>query len=190
MTVSLLQLWLPIVLGTVLAWIASAVLHMVVKHHNADYQQLTNESEVTDAVRNGSPKLGLHSFPYCIDMKQMNEEGMQQRFKDGPVGFVTVLPNGLPNMGKLVGQQIVFFLIGSIFIAYCATLALAPGADYMAVFRFVGVVGFLAFGWGVVPFSIWFGHLWSMTAKYLLDALIYGLLVAGAFAWLWPAATG
>jgi len=27
---------------------------------------------------------------------------------------------------------------------------------------------------------------WVTTAKYLLDALIYGLVVAGSFAWLWP----
>jgi len=35
-------------------------------------------------------------------------------------------------------------------------------------------------------YSIWFGYQWSMTAKYLLDALIYALVVAATFAWLWP----
>jgi hypothetical protein len=189
-SVSLLQLWMPIVLGTFLCWIASALIHMVVKHHNSDYQRLTNEDEVMDAVRNGSPSLGLHTFPFCIDMKEMNDEGVQQRYKNGPVGLLTVLPNGLPKMGKLMVQQISFFLFGCVLIAYCATLALEPGAEYMAVFRFVAAVGFLAFGWGAIPYSIWFGHLWSMTAKYLLDALIYGLVVAGSFAWLWPAAIG
>ena len=190
MTISILQLWLPIVLGTFLAWIASGLIHMIVKYHNSDYQRLTNEDEVMDAVRNGSPTLGIHTFPFCIDMNEMKDEGVQQRFKNGPVGFLTMLPNGLPNMGKLMGQQISFFLVGCVLIAYCATLALEPGAQYMAVFRFVAAVGFLTFGWGIIPFSIWFGHLWSMTAKYLLDALIYGLVVAGSFAWLWPAATG
>ncbi len=188
MTISLVQLWLPIVLGTFLAWIASGLIHMVVKYHNSDYQRLTNEDEVMNAVRNGSPTLGIHTFPFCIDMNEMKDKGVQQRFKNGPVGFLTMFPNGLPNMGKLMGQQISFFLVGCVLIAYCATLALEPGAQYMAVFRFVAAVGFLTFGWGVIPFSIWFGHLWSTTAKYLLDALIYGLMVAGSFAWLWPAA--
>ncbi len=50
--------------------------------------------------------------------------------------------------------------------------------------------GFLAFGWGAIPYRIWFGILWPMTAMYLLDALIYSLVVAGSFAWLWPAAIG
>lgn len=188
MTVSLIQLWLPIVLGTFLAWIASALIHMALKYHNSDYQRLSNEDEVMNAVRNGSTNLGIHTFPYCIDMNEMKDKTVQERFIKGPVGFLTILPNGMPNMGKLVGQQIGFFLVGCVLIAYCATLALEPGANYMSVFRFVAAVGFLAFGWGVIPFSIWFGHLWSMTAKYLLDALIYAVVVAGSFAWLWPAA--
>lgn len=186
MSLSLLQLWLPIVLGTFLAWIASGLIHMLIKYHNADYQQLKNEDEVMAAVRNGSPKLGLYTFPYCIDMNEMKNESVQERFRQGPVGLLTVMPSGMPNMGKLMVQQISFFLVGCILIAYCATLALEPGAAYMTVFRFVATVGFLAFGWAVIPYSIWFGHLWSMTAKYLLDALIYGLVVAGTFAWLWP----
>ncbi len=190
MTISLLDLWLPIVLGTFLAWIASGLIHMVVKYHNSDYQPLSNEDEVMDAVRKGLPAMGLHNFPYCIDMNEMKDETVQQRFKTGPVGFVTVMPSGMPPMGKLMGQQIGFFLAGCILIAYCAALALEPGAQYMAVFRFVCTVGFLTFGWAVIPFSIWYGHLWSTTAKYLLDAFIYGLVVAGSFAWLWPAAVG
>ena len=186
MSISLLQLWLPIVVGAFLAWIVSALIHMLVKYHNSDYQRLSNEDEVMAAVRNGSPKLGLHTFPYCIDMNEMKDAGMQERFKSGPVGMLTVFPSGMPDMGKLVLQQIVYFLLGCILIAYCAILALEPGASYMSVFGFVAVVGFLGFGWAVVPFSIWFGHLWSMTAKYLLDGLVYGLVVAGTFAWLWP----
>ena len=186
MSVSLLELWMPILLGTFLAWIASAVIHMVIKYHNSDYLQLANEDEVMDAVRNGSPKIGVHTMPFCIDMNEMKNESMQQKFAKGPVAMLTVFPNGMPPMGKLVGQQILYFLLGGVIVGYCATLALQPGVDYMVVFRFVAATGFLAFGWAVIPFSIWYGHLWSTTAKYLLDALIYGVIFAGCFAWLWP----
>lgn len=186
MTVSILQLWLPILGGALLAWIASALIHMVVKYHDSDYKKLANEDEVAAAMRNGSPGVGLYTMPYCIDMAQIKDEAMQKKFADGPVAFLAVFPPGMPNMGKAVGQQVVFYLLGCVLIAYCATLALAPGADYMTVFRFVSAVGFLTFGWAIIPFSIWYGHPWSNTARYLLDALIYGLLVAGVFAWLWP----
>ena len=72
MTITLSQLWLPILLGTFLAWIASALIHILLKYHNSDYQQLSNEDEVLSAVRNGSPKLGIHTLPYSIDMSEMN----------------------------------------------------------------------------------------------------------------------
>lgn len=187
MNVSLMQLWIPILASGLLAWIASGLIHMVLKYHNSDYKQLSNEDAVTNAIRDGSPAVGFYSFPFCLDMAEMKNESVQQKFAVGPVGFLAILPNGMPKMGQLMGQQIAFFIVGSFLIAYCASQVLAPGADYLSVFRFISSVGFLAFGWALVPFSIWYGHPWSTTAKYLLDALIYCLVVAGTFAWLWPA---
>lgn len=186
MTISLLQLWAPILLGTFLAWLSSALIHVLIKYHNSDYQPLSNEEEVMAAIRNGAPTLGIHNMPYCSDMSEMNKPEIQEKFSKGPVALLTVFPNGLPNMGKLMPLQIAYFLLGCVLIAFCATQVLTTDADTMTVFRFVATVGFLAFGWANIPMSIWFGHAWSTTAKYLLDALIYGLVVAGCFAWLWP----
>lgn len=188
MGVSLVDLWLPIIIGSALAWVASALIHMLLKYHNSDYLQLGNESEVAASIRNGAPRPGVHSIPYCVDMSQMGDPGMQAKFNEGPVALLTVFPSGMPNMGKLVGQQFLHFLFGSVLIAWCATLALPAGAAYLAVFGFVAPVAFLAFGWACIPFSIWYGHRWASTAKYLLDALVYGLLIAGSLAWLWPGA--
>jgi len=187
MTVNILQLWAPILLGGVLAWVASALIHVLIKYHSADYKPLPNEDDVLAAVGKGSPSPGLYTFPFCGDMSEMKRESVQQKFSRGPVGMLAVLPKGMPPMGKLMVQQVLFFLVGCFLIAYCASLALAPGAAYMSVFRFVSSVSFVAFGWGIIPFSIWYGHPWSNTARYLLDALIYALVVAGTFSWLWPA---
>ena len=186
MTVTILQLWMPILVGALLAWIASALIHVVVKYHNSDYKKLPNEDEVSAAIRSGSPGVGVYVMPFCIEMSDMQDEAMQQKYADGPVAFLTVFPNGMPNMGKLMAQQISYFVLGCLLISYCASLTLAPGTEYLTVFRVVSTMGFLTFGWAVIPFSIWYGHPWSTTAKYLLDALIYGMVVAGTFAWLWP----
>jgi len=159
---------------------------MLLKYHNHDYKELNNEDEVSSALRNGTPSPGLYTMPYCVDMKAMGEESMQQKFDKGPVAMISVFPNGMPPMGKLLGQQIIFFLSACFLIAYIGTLALPAGADYMQVFRFVAAASFAIFGWGVIPFSIWYGHPWMNTARFLLDALIYALVIAGTFAWLWP----
>lgn len=186
MTISLLQLWIPILGASAFAWMASGIIHMLIKYHNSDFQKLENEDDVMKTVGEGSPGLGLHHFPYCADMSEMANEDMQQKMTNGPVGMLVLFPNGMPNMGKLLSQQFAFFLIGNALIAYCATLALLPGADFLSVFRFFSAVAFIAYGWANIPYSIWFGFQWSMTVKCLLDALIYALVVAATFAWLWP----
>ena len=45
----------------------------------------------------------------------------------------------------------------------------------------------IPYGTATVPEAIWFGRPWSVVVKGLLDALVYGLLTAGFFGWLWPA---
>lgn len=186
MSVSLMQLWMPILLGTVLVWVASALIHMLIKYHNADYQPVPNEDEVMAAIRNGLPKPGIHTMPHCAEMSDMSKPEVQEKFRRGPVAILTVLPSGLPQMGKLMTQQILGTLVGCILVAYCAGQVLTAGADYLAVFRLVSTIGFLAFGWAMIPMSIWYGHPWPNTARYLLDALIYGLVLGGTFGWLWP----
>lgn len=34
--------------------------------------------------------------------------------------------------------------------------------------------------------SIWYSRKWSSTLKSMFDGLVYGLLTAGVFGWLWP----
>ena len=110
MLTSITALWLPVLLATLLAWVASMFVHMVFKYHNADYRQLSNEDEVASAIRNGKPGKGIHTIPYCVDMKEMGSASMQEKFNKGPVSFVTVFDDGMPPMPKLVLQQILFFL--------------------------------------------------------------------------------
>ena len=187
MSVTLTSLWLAIVLAGVLCWVASALIHMLFKYHNADYKALSNEGDVAKALGADSPEPALYTLPHCADMSQMAEESMQKKFSNGPVAMITVLPNGMPPMGKLLGQQLLFFVFGSLFIAYLASMSLVGGADYMVVFRHVFVASFLAYGWAAIPYSIWMGQPWSNCTRFMIDAIIYSGVTAGTFAWLWPA---
>jgi len=186
MTVLMSQLWLAILAAGVLCWIASAIIHMLLKYHNADYSELPNEAEVSAALGSSSPAPAQYTLPYCADMKQMGEESMQKKFADGPVAMISVMPKGMPPMGKLLGLQLLYFILGSALIAYLASMAIPASSEYMVVFRFVFVAAFIAYGWGQVPFSIWLGQPWSNCVRYFLDALIYAAVSAGVFAWLWP----
>ena len=50
----------------------------------------------------------------------------------------------------------------------------------------VGTAAFLAYGLGNLSNGIWKGQPWGMTIKESLDGLLFGLLTAGTFGWLWP----
>ena len=98
--VSLTALWLPIVLSAVAVFIASSVIHMALKYHNSEYQQLPDEDAVLGAMRNGKIGPGFYSFPYAASMKEMGTPEMMEKYKQGPVGTANINPSGPPAMGK------------------------------------------------------------------------------------------
>jgi hypothetical protein len=184
--VSLVQLWLPILLSAVCVFAASSLIHMVVKWHASDYNSLSNEDEVRAAIRKGSSAPGQYVLPHCSDMKDMGKPEMLQKYQDGPVGFLVIVPNGAPAMGAALGKWFAYSALVAFMAAYLASRTLAPGTHYLQVFRVVGAVSFLTYGFGSIPMGIWMGKPWSSVIKDLADALIYGLLSAGVFGWLWP----
>lgn len=184
--VDLMSLWLPIVLSAVAVFVGSSVIHMVLGYHKSDYSAMPEEDNVRAAMRQGKVQPGHYSLPHCVDMKELENPDVQKKFVEGPVAFVTVLPSGLPSMGKSLVSWFVFCLVMATFVAYLTGRTVAPGADFLAVFRVAGTVAFLGFAGSTPSESIWKGQPWSITAKHLLDGLIYSLLVGGVFAGLWP----
>lgn len=184
--VSLGSLWLPILVSAVLVFIASSIIHMVLKYHNSDHTKLPNEDAVRAAIRAGNPPPAQYVIPYCSDMKDMEKPEMKQKYIEGPIAVMNVLRPGLPNMGKNLTQWFVFILFVSLFAGYVAAHTIPQGTPYLEVFRVVGAVGFLAYAAGQIPESIWMGKPWKVTVKGVLDGLVYGLVTAGTFGWLWP----
>jgi hypothetical protein len=184
--VSLTALLLPIVVAAVAVFIVSSILHMVLKYHRADYRKIPNQEEAISGLAKANLAPGLYTFPYYDDMKDCGTPEAIERFKRGPNGMLTILPNGSMNLGKFLGLWFVFCLIASIVIAYLAGLVLAPGAIYMAVFRFVATAGLLAY---CIPWfvdSVWKSQPWANTLRHMFDGLLYALTTAGVFGWLWP----
>ena len=188
MSVSMIDLWLPILLSGLFAWIASALIHMLIKYHNSDYKKLNNEESISKAIEESGTPVGFYTMPHCEDMKEMNDPAVQEKFKKGPIAIITIMENGLPPMGKLLTQQLLFFVLGSLLIGYIGSLGLSQASDFGDVFHLLFISGFIGFGWASIPNSIWFGHPWSVTVKYLIDAVIYSAVIAATFGWLWPSA--
>ena len=183
--VSLSALWLPILLSAVIVFIASSIIHMVLPYHRNNYRPLPDEDKVTAVLRAAGLTPGLYHFPFCTH-KEMKSPATQEKFKQGPVGLLTVFPSGPPAMPKFLGMWFAFCLLIGLFVAYLAAHTVAPGAPYLGVFRVVGTAAFLAYGLGILSNGIWKGLPWAVVLKEAFDGLIYSLLTAGTFGYLWP----
>ncbi len=183
--VPLTALWLPILLAAVIVFVASSIMHMVLPYHRSDYRQLPEEDKILAALRAAGLQRGLYMFPFCTH-KEMKSPALTEKYKQGPVGMMAVFPSGRPAMPKFLAMWFVYCLVIGIFVAYLTGRTVMAGAPYPVVFRVAGTAGFLAYGLGHLSNGIWKGQPWGMTIKEVIDGLVYGLLTAGTFGWLWP----
>jgi hypothetical protein len=184
--VALTALWLPILLSAVIVFIASSILHMVLPIHRRDFKRVPGEDKLLAVLRESEVAPGDYVFPHSEDPRQMKSPEMIEKYNAGPVGFISVMPSGMPNMGKYLTQWFVYSLVVGVFVAYLTGRTNAAGAEYLMVFRVSGTTAFIAYSMAHISDSIWRGQAWSLTFKHLFDGLIYGLLTAGTFGWLWP----
>jgi hypothetical protein len=182
--ITILSLWLPILISAVIVFLASMIVWPTL--HRSDYKGLPDEEAAVKALRPQNLRPGMYNIPNIPSRADLKKPEIIKKFKEGPIGLLTVLPNGAPSMGKNLLLSIVYYLVIGIFVAYVAGRTLPAGAAYLTVFRLTGTVAWLAYGAAVIPEAIWFGRPWKAVGKTLIDALIYGLLTAGAFGWLWP----
>jgi hypothetical protein len=182
------SLWLPVLVSTVVVFVASSILHMVLKYHKADYKGLPDEESARAALGKTDPAPGIYLIPYCPDMKQMKEPAMREKFEKGPVAFLTIRAKGFPGMGQYLGLWFVFCGLVSFAAASVARHTLHPGDDGMLVLRVAATVAFAAYGLAPISNSIWKGEPWSNTARAILDGAIYAVLTGLTFRLLWPAA--
>jgi hypothetical protein len=183
---SLYALWLPILLSAVIVFVASSIIHMALPWHKTDYAKVPNEDRVLDALRPLAIPPGDYMIPRPSSREDMRSPEFAEKLKKGPVIVATVIPNGPMSMGRSLILWFLYLAVVSFFAAYVAGRALPIGAQYLRVFRFVGVTAFIGYAVALWQMSIWYRRAWSTTIKATVDGLIYALLTAGTFGWLWP----
>jgi len=164
------DLWLPILVSAVFVFVASSIIHMVFKYHHADWKRLPSHDDVQEAMRRFAVAPGDY----------------HARSDKGPNFIITIFPPGQSGMGKNLVMWVLYSILIGVFAGYVAGEALGPGARYPRVFQFAGTVAFCGYSLALMPQSIWYNRKWSTTLVSMFDGLIYGLLTAGTFGWLWP----
>ena len=183
---ALTALWLPILLSAVVVFVVSSIIHMGPFWHKTDYPRLDNQDRVMDALRPLNIPPGDYMIPRPTSNAEMRSPEFLEKMKRGPAVIMTVLPPWSGSMTTNLAQWFVYILVISFFSAYIASRALPPATEYIHVFRFAGATAFIGYSLALWQMSIWYRRAWSMTLKSTFDGLIYGLLTAGVFGWLWP----
>lgn len=185
--VELTQLWLPILVSAAITFVASAILWMALPIHKHDYKNPGDkEGDILGLVRSAGLKPGVYYVPWC--QGKQKDPAVMERMKTGPWAMLTVMPSG-PNMGKMLGMWFLHLLIVGVFVAYVSShagLGVRTADNYLSIFRVAGASALLAHAGYALPMCIWHGQPWSQLPGRLFDGVVYALLTAGAFAWLWP----
>lgn len=184
--VALQALWLPILLSAVIVFVVSSIIHMLLPWHKSDYPKVPEEDKLMDALRPLAVPPGDYMIPRSSSMQDMRSPEFAAKLQKGPVLMLTMMPNGPFAMGKSLVSWFLYSLVIGIFAAYVASRALPAGAEYLRVFQLTGVTAFIAYSVALWQMSIWYRRAWRITLKATVDGLIYALLTAGTFGWLWP----
>jgi hypothetical protein len=181
-----MSLLVPILLSAVFVFIVSSFIHMVLRYHWSDFKKVPSEDDVMDTLRKFDIPPGDYVIPFAGSSEVMRSPEFKDKSIKGPVAFVTVMKSGPPAMGGSLIQWFIYCVVVGIFAAYIAGRALGPDAHYLAVFRFAGATAFLGYALALMNNSIWYKRSWSATLKSVFDGLVYALVTAGTFGWLWP----
>ena len=168
---TLLDLWLPILLSAVFVFIVSSVVHMLLPIHKNDAKKMPGEVDILAAIRDKGVTPGQYMFPCAASMADMGTPEMLEKFKLGPVGFITIVPSF--NIGKSLWQWFIYSLVIGTAVAYISVMQLGGGVPAGGdVFWFTTTVGILAYALSYVHDSIWKGVSWGISMKFILDGVI------------------
>lgn len=183
------DLWPPIVVSAVLVLFAALALHLLLPLHRGDYRKLPDEPALLAAMRDHGVRPGAYAFPFAASLKELASPEMIAQCQQGPRGSLTVLPHGVPPLGRLLGRWLLYCAVQSTFVAYLAVLALSWGATGLEIGRVTGTAALLGYAIPHLHGAIWMRQSWMTTGKYMLDGVIYSLITSGTFILLWPPLT-
>ncbi len=99
--------------------------------------------------------------------------------------MLAVMPNGSIAMTKSLVLWFLYSAVVGFFAACVPSRALPVGAPQARVFQLVGVTAFVGYSVALWQMSIWYRRAWGTMIRATFDGLIYALLTAGIFGWLW-----
>ena len=184
--VGLSGLWMPIAVSAVFVFIATMIVHMLPGWHKSDMAAVPGEAKFMETTRGLNVPPGEYRFPFSNDTKEMQSPEWDAKMTQGPVGVMSVAPNGPMPFGKMLGLWFAYSLFISLVAAYVTGRTHAQGAPFADVFCTSTVVAFCSYVLALWQRWIWWGQGTRYTITYSVDGIIFALVTGATFGWLWP----
>ena len=186
--VSIPELWLPILVATVLVFVASNLVWMVLPHHKSDARRLPDEAAALGRAGQAGPEAG--PLPLPVGQLDGRDEGpgLRREAEQGTGGAADGDPERPVQHGSVARP--VDRLPGR--GRHLRRLRHGPRARRPAPTTSRSSASRAPWpSWPTRGAQLPARHLVGQAAgrravKEILDGLLYGLLTAGAFGWLWP----
>jgi hypothetical protein len=182
--VSLAALWLPILLSAVLVFVVSSIIHMATRWHANDFERVTAEDALMDALRPFNLPPGDYAAPMPESTAHMSSPEFKAKQSRGPNFLLTVF--GESSIPRNLVKWFVYSIVVATIAAYVASVALPAGAAYPTVFRVTSTVALAGYVLALWQSWIWYSRGLGYMVRTSIDGLIYALLTGGVFGGLWP----
>lgn len=178
----ILPLLVPILLCTIVLFVASFLSWVVLPLHRKDWIKLPDEERVLLALRETQTPPGSYMLPGVQDPRDMQTEEFRAKQQAGPIGVITLFP-GI-QMGRNLGLTLLYFFGVCVCLAYLARMALPPGTEFLQVFRFVSTASLMTFLAAILQHAIWFR---CRVTGHVIESLAYAAITGAIFGVFWPA---
>ena len=185
---SISQLWLPILVSSVLVFIASSLAWMVLPHHKKDIKVLPDEKAWMEHVAKTSLAPGMYMWPNAATPEEMKSEEFKARYEAGPWGTVTI-GTGQPNFGRNLLFVFLVYAGISVLVAYVTGRAHGAGANFATILPVATAAAILGYCAGSIPGAIFMAKPARFVMTDFADALAYAVLTGIIFSALWPSAS-
>lgn len=179
-------LW-PTLLATVAVFIVSSLIHTVSPWHKSDYPSVPDEDAFRKAVGGLRIPPGDYFVPKPASRAEMRSPEFLAKLTEGPRVIMTVLPNGYGSMAKPLIGWLIYCLVVTIIAGHVAFGVLHDrNPSYRDIFHTVALTAFAGYSLALWQARIWFEKSLSVTIKGTIDGLIYAIVTAGVFGYMWP----
>jgi hypothetical protein len=146
------------------------------------------EDKVMDTLRSLTVPPGEYRFPFGFTTREMEAPEFIAKMKAGPVGVMTIRPNGELPFGRMMGLWFVYSVLISSIAACVAGAIHGRGAPFEGVFIITSIIAFCCYVVAHWQNWIWWGRSTRITLTYSVDGLLYAIVTGATFGGLWPGA--